>query len=195
MMDSELDSEHTMPPKRSLRIDSPQALYRSMPEVGIFTKHRPNEHEDALGYLERLRSSTTPEDAVTYAAFAAEPKMAISWGVDCVRMNQPNLSPEDSHLANAVLQWLEYPGHETRWHAMQSALFAPRRTPLVYLGLAVGWSGGPMAPNDPSAVPLWRTPKAVNAAVLSSIATLGLDHRSVSLARVLDLAAGLFRIY
>lgn len=190
-----MNSEQTMPPMRSLRYEGPTQLYQHIPEIKIFTKHRPLEHEDSLQYFERLRSSTTPEDAITYAAFAATPSVAIGWGVECVRINQPNLSPVDSQLAAAVLHWMETPCNETRWVTLQTALFAPRRSPLVYLGLSVGWSGGAMAPNDPVAVPIWRTPRAVNAAVLSSIAGLGLDQRSVSLARALDLAAGLFRIY
>ena len=190
-----MDSDQTMPPRFALRYDSPMQLYQHIPEIKLFTKHRPMEGEDSFGYFERLKASTTPEDAVTFAAFSAAASVAIGWGVECVRINQPNLSHEDSHMANAVLHWLENPCHETRWMTLQSALFAPRRTPLVYLGLAVGWSGGAMAPNDPLAVPVWRTPRAVNAAVLSSVAALGLNHRSVSLARALDLASGLFRIY
>lgn len=190
-----MNSDQTMPPMRKLRYDTPALLYQHIPEIKIFTKHRPLDHEDALEYFERLKSSTTPEDAITYSAFAAMPTVAIGWGVECVRINQPNLTSDDSQLANAVLHWLETPCNETRWLTLQTALFAPRRTPLVYLGLSVGWSGGAMAPNDPLAVPIWRTPRAVNAAVLSSIAGLGLDQRSFSLARALDLASGLFRIY
>lgn len=55
----------------------PADLYAAMPQLAELTQHRPRAGEDALHYLGRLRSSTTPEEAVTYTAFAALPEMAI----------------------------------------------------------------------------------------------------------------------
>ena len=189
------DFDQTIPPQNALRFDRPHELYRSMPEVAGFTRNRPTEDEDSLGYLERLRSSTTPEDAITFSAFAVEPRVSIQWGMNAVRLTLPDIPPDEVQLMTWIAQWLEHPTTDNRWRTMQVAMFAPRRSPAVYLGLAVGWSGGPLAPNDPVAVPAWRTPRAVNAAVLRSIGQGGLEQRSVSLARVLDLASGLFRVY
>lgn len=189
------DQDHTIPPQRALRFDSPSQLYEKIPEVGGFTKHRPTEEEDPLGFFERLRASTTPEDAITYTAFATEPQVAIGWGVEAIRISLPDLPPDELQLMSWISQWLDHPSSETRWRTMQVALFAPRRSATVYLGLAVGWSGGALAPNDPVMVPEWRAPKAVNAAILRSLGHVGLEQRSVCLARVLDLAAGLFRVY
>lgn len=193
--DEDQETDRTVPPQQALRFDSPSELYHRIPEINWFTKHRPDEGEDAHGFLERLRASTTPEDAVTYSAFAAEPAAAIGWGVEALRITLPDMSSGDLQLLSWITQWLDYPSPDTRWRVMNTALFAPRRTAVVYLGLAVGWSGGALAPNDPVTVPAWRAPKAVNAAVLRAVGQVGLPHRSVALARVLDLAAGLFRVY
>lgn len=189
------DQDRTVPPLQSLRFVSPSELYYRIPEVSGFTKHRPQEGEDAYGFLERLRASTTPEDAVTYSAFATHPQTAIAWGVEAIRITLAELSADDLQLLTWITGWLDHPSPENRWRVMQASLFAPRRSAVVYLGLAVGWSGGAMAPNDPVTVPLWRCPKAVNAAILRSLGQVGMEQRSVSLARVLDLAAGLFRVY
>lgn len=189
------ESDHTIPPLRAVRFDRPSDLYKEIPEVAGFTKHRPKKDEDALAFFERLRASTTPEDAITYTAFATEPQMAIGWGVESIRMTLQDLPPDELQLMSWISQWLDHPSAEKRWRTMQVALFAPRRSATVYLGLAVGWSGGALAPNDPVAVPQWRSPKAVNAAILRALGQVGLEQRSVSLARVLDLAAGLFRVY
>lgn len=191
----DIDPDLTVPPLSALRFDSPMELYGRIPEISGFTKHRPSEDEDGLGFLERLRSSTTPEDAVTYAAFATEPQTAITWGVEAIRITLSELSADDLQLMNMITNWLDHPSPENRWHVMQTALFAPRRSAVVYLGLAVGWSGGALAPNDPVSVPGWRCPKAVSGAIFRAIGQVGLEHRSVALARVLDLAAGLFRVY
>ncbi|MEM9435586.1 MAG: hypothetical protein AAGA15_00985 [Pseudomonadota bacterium] len=193
--DDENDYGQTIPPVQTLRYDKPHDLYLNMPEVADFTKHRPEPDEDAFGFLERLRGSTTPEDAITYTAFAAKPELAIRWGADVVRMTLTNMPHDEEQLLNWVQLWVENPSSENRWRTLQVALFAPRRSPAVYLGLAVGWSGGPFAPNDPVMIPDWRTPRAVNSAVLRSVSQVGLHQRSVVMARVLDLAAGLFRVY
>ncbi len=189
------DQDHTVPPLSATRFERPADLYREIPEVGAFTKHRPTDDEDALNFFERLRGSTTPEDAITYTAFATDPQMSIGWGVEAIRISLPDLPPDELQLMSWISQWLDHPSAENRWRTMQVALFAPRRSATVYLGLAVGWSGGALAPNDPVTVPDWRCPKAVNAAILRALGQVGLEQRSVCLARVLDLAAGLFRVY
>ncbi|PJI84250.1 hypothetical protein BC777_3790 [Yoonia maricola] len=194
VMDDGHDEDHTVPPRRALRFEQPIDLYREIPEIALFTKHRPFEGEDPLEFLYRLRGSTTPEDAITYSAFAPEPTVAISWGLEAVRSTLHEVPPDDAELIVLLGQWLDHPTVENRWRVMQTALFAPRRSAIVYLGLAVGWSGGALAPNDPVSVPRWRAPKAVNAGVLRALGQVPFERRSVSMARILDLAVGLFRV-
>ena len=192
---NDLNSEQTLPPARATRFDRVVDLFEELPEITKFVQERPMVEEGYRAFLERLRQSETPEDAVAFTSFAIEPKAAIQWGLDCVLALQPDLTPEDTTLVNWISDWLDEPNAETRWKTLQLALFAPRRTSAVYLGLAVGWSGGPFAPNDLVAVPPWRAPQAVSAAVLRAIGQIHTDHRTASLDHVLDRAAGLFRIH
>ena len=190
-----LEPDKTQPPVAALRFEAPSELYQQMPQVGQLTLHRPREEEGPLDYLARLRASTTPEEAVTYTAFAALPKMGVWWGYECLRLSGEELHHEDRKLVELVANWTQYPDNENRYRVMQAALYAPVRTPAVYLGLAVGWSGGPIAPNDPAGVPLHRAPRALNTAVLSCLARADLQTRSVRLARFIDQAATLFHVY
>lgn len=192
---SDDSTDHTIPPVNTLRYASPSVLYTAIPLVANYTKHRPMADEDNFSYFERLRGSTTPEDAITFGAFAAKSKFAIHWGLQSLQAMQLEPGPEDMPILDAIGQWLEYPGNENRWRVLQLALFAPKRSPLIYMGLAVGWSGGMVAPNDPSNPPHWRSPCAVNAALLTSVALCGAENRSVNLARVMDLSAALFRVH
>lgn len=188
------DSDYTVPPLRRLRFDTPHELFAQMPQVADFSKHRPYEGEDNFAYLDRQRSSTTPEDAITFAAFATTPRFGIYWGLQSIRSILPQAQPEDVEIFKSVAQWLASPEEGNRWLALRNSMFATHRSPAVYLGLAVGWSGGIVAPNDPSTPPPWRSPRAVNAAVLTAIARGGLDKRSVHLARTIELASGFFRL-
>ena len=87
------------------------------------------------------------------------------------------------------------PTADNRHAVMKEALWASERCPGVHLGLAVGWSGGSIAPNDPAPVPLHRCPRAINTAVLSCLASAAISRRTIYLTRFMDVAQSLFKVY
>ncbi|GAA6178108.1 DUF6931 family protein [Sulfitobacter pacificus] len=186
------EPDKTQPPLAALRYATPAELYAKMPHVSQLTLHRPTVTERAIEYLYRLRASTTPEEAVTYTAFATMPKMGVWWGYECLRLSGEDLSAQDRQMMELVANWTQYPDNENRYRAMKAALYAPVRTPATYLGLAVGWSGGSIAPNDPAGVPAHRGPKALNTAVLSCLAQSDLQSRPIRLARFIDQSEVLY---
>lgn len=189
------DAEKTRPPMGVLRFDSLHSLFINLPQIAELTQQRPRPAEDPLAFLTRLRTSSTPEDAVTYTAFAALPQAAVRWGYECLRMMADHLDPMDRPMMELIASWLQHPSTNMRQRIARDALWAPSRSPSVMLGLAVAWSGGPVAPNDPLPAPLHRTPRAVNSAVLSCLARADLSRRPFYLARFIDMAEPLFRAY
>lgn len=190
----DLNSEQTLPPTRAIRFDRIGDLYAEMPEIAKFIETTPWADEGYRGFLERLRASDTPEDAVTFTAFSLQSKAAIRWGLECVQALTPDMPPEDGQLVGMINDWLADASSENRWKALEVALFAPRRSAAVYLGLGVGWSGGPLAPNDLVTVPPWRSPRAVTSAIMRAVGQTRTENRAASLDFVLDRAAGLLRI-
>ncbi len=166
-----------------------------MPEVAELMQHRPRTGEDASDFLARLRASTTPEEAVTFTAFAALPQMAIWWGYESLRSMPEAIAARDRDLMELIAAWIATPTDDFRHRIMRTALYAPVRSPAVMLGLAVGWSGGSIAPNDTAPVPVYRAPRSINSAVLSGLAKMPLQRRSVHLARVIALAETLYRAF
>lgn len=189
------DTEKTRPPMGLLRYDSPQSLFINLPQIAELTQQRPRPTEDSLTFLTRLRDSPTPEDAVTFTAFAALPQTAIRWGYECLRLMADHLDPMDRPMMELIAAWLQHPATNMRQRIARDALWAPSRSPSVMLGLAVAWSGGPIAPNDPLPAPLHRSPRAVNSAVLTCLARSDLSRRSRYLVRFVDMAERLFRAY
>lgn len=195
------ESEKTRPPSQMsvqvsvLRYPTPHELYAAMPQIRNLTQLRPREDESSLEFLARLRSSATPEEAVTFAAFAAVPRVAVWWGYECLRNLREDFSPHDRELLETVAQWSSSGDPQLRYDIMKVALFAERRTAAVMLGLAAGWAGAQIAPNDPAPVPPHRTPRAVNAAVLSALAQCQLANRPHHLLRLFRMAEQLFRAY
>jgi hypothetical protein len=181
------------PPPRYLRQGSAAQLYVAMPELGRLTVARPRSAEPALNYFNRLRVSATPEDAVTFAAFAPLPQMAIWWGHESLRLLPAALSGDDSKLLEQIGRWVGAPDARLRHWIMRRALWAETRTPTVLLGLAAGWSGGALAPNDPEGVAQHRCPSAINSAVLGTLAKVPSAQRADLRDHILDLADCLFR--
>ena len=195
------EAERTRPPSQAaaqlsvLRYPTPHELYAAMPQIRNLTQLRPREDEGALDFLARLQDSATPEEAVTFAAFAAVPRVAVWWGYECLRNLREDFTPHDRELLERIAQWSSSGDAQLRYEIMKTALFAERRTAAVMLGLATGWSGAQVAPNDPAPVPAYRTPRAVNAAVLSALAQCQMANRQHHLLRLIRMAERLFRAY
>jgi hypothetical protein len=188
------EAERTQPPvSTALRYQSPAELYADFPPIRDMIQLRPQEGESMIDFLYRLHRSTTPEEAVTFIAFAARPKMAVWWGYECLINLRSDFSAVDRELLELIARWCQSGDSETRYQIMKIALFAEHRTASVMLGLATGWSGSQIAPNDPSPVPPHRTPRAVNSAVLSALAQCTLANRPHHLARLYKLSEQLVR--
>nr|WP_238941668.1 hypothetical protein [Jannaschia sp. Os4] len=156
-------------------------------------QHEARPDEGALDFLGRLRSSTTPEEAVTFTAFAALPQMGVWWGYESLRSLAGAIPARDHPLMETIATWIAAPTDDLRHRIMREALYAPARSPAVLLGLTVGWSGGSIAPNDTAPVPRHRGPRALNTAILSGLARMPTGERSVRLARVIALAETMYR--
>jgi hypothetical protein len=182
-------------PPRYLRSARAAQLYVAMPELGRLTVARPHSGESALNYFNRLRSSAIPEEAVTFAAFAPRPRMAVWWGHECLRLMPAALTGEDAKLLEQIGRWVATPTAGLRQWIAHRALWADTRSPTVLLGLATGWSGGALAPNDPEGVALHRCPAAINTAVLGTLAKAPTAQRQALRSHILDLADCLFRAY
>lgn len=192
-MKSERGDDTTRRPRRNIRPGEPKDHFATLLRLADLVKLRPQPDENGLHFLSRLRSSTTPEEAVTYTAFAAVPTDAAGWGYEALRLMADYLQPQEREMMQQIAAWLANPTTRLRHQIMRDALWAPTRTPSVLLGLAVGWSTGGPAPNDPEPVAAYKAPVAINSAVLSCLARAPLDRRSFYLARTLDMSETLFR--
>ena len=189
------EEEKTRPPAAVLRYETLPDLFAAIPQVSEMMHARPRPPEGVQDFLWRLRRSDTPEEGVTLTAFAFVPKLAIWWGHECLRTIPEVLTQTDRDLMDMIAKWLAEPTGENRHAIMKEALWADSRSPGVHLGLAVGWSGGSIAPNDPAPVPPHRCPRAINTAVLTCLASAAISRRTIYLTRFMDVAQSLFKVY
>lgn len=179
-----LDGDRTVPPSSNLRTVLAPDLYAMMPELKEDIQLDPRPDEKVSLLLARLRSSTTPEEAVTMVAYAFQPRISVWWAHECMTTMRDHLTPIDHQLLELIGGWAHDPSDENRREIYDIALGAPSKTPGVWLGLATGASGGGRR-DEPINL---STPRAVNAGVLSCLARGGVPQRSINLARFITLA-------
>jgi len=179
-----LDGDRTVPPSSNLRTVLAPDLYAMMPELKEDIQLQPRPEETISRLLARLRSSTTPEEAVTLAAYAFQPRISVWWAHECMTTMRDHITPIDHQLLELIGAWAHDPSDANRREIYDIALGAPSKTPGVWLGLATGVSGGGRRdePVDLS------TPRAINAGILSCLARGGLPQRSINLARFITLS-------
>ncbi|MEL6587295.1 MAG: hypothetical protein AAFQ50_11645, partial [Pseudomonadota bacterium] len=125
------DDDKTRPPVGALHESGAQAIFADFPQVAELMQHRPRDGEDALDFLARLRASTTPEEAVTFTAFAALPQMGVWWGYESLRSMPDAIDVRDRLLMEMIQAWIGTPTTDLRHRVMAQALYAPARTPAV----------------------------------------------------------------
>lgn len=176
-------------PYPNLRFQTAGELFAALPEIEQDMLARPGQHDGRM-FLEALASSPTPEEAITCAAYALQPRHAIWWGHECLRQADAALTDEDRHMMELAAAWVGSPDEAHRYGAMDAALAAKTKTPGVWLALAAGWNSGSMSPQGQPIVPVppFLAPRAVNAAVLSALARLTPGERPMMLQRFVRMA-------
>jgi hypothetical protein len=126
--------------------------------------------EPPLAFLQWLRRSATPEDAVSFLAYALGRREAVWWAAQSVRLLcRIAVGQEDAPLG-AAEAWVRDP-----------------------LALAAGWSGGNVGPSAQAVVQATpeMTPRAVRTAILVALATVSARDRSSRLQACIDIGVPL----
>ena len=125
---------------------------------------------NTLAFINRLCDEELFHDAFVTLARALPRQYAIIWAERCFAS-----SPTDSYSAGErncleiVRQWLKNPSDSMRQAAMDAAETLEFKTACAWLGAAVGFSGGSMAPPDaPEVMP----PEHMTAVAIAAALTL-----------------------
>lgn len=175
--------------RRNLRFEAANDLFESIPEIAEDVTARPD-GEDAITFVSKLTASETPEEAVTFCAYALPRRHAVWWGHECLSRVKDLLSPEDTHMLTLAAAWVAEPDEDRRRAALAAASEVENPTAGTWIAYAAGWSGGSMVgPELPEVPPpAHLTAKAVNAGVLTILAGVDLESRDSTLASFVKMA-------
>lgn len=162
-----------------LRFSSAKEVFDAFPEAGQDFKARPTEDPPTV-FMRALAAGETPEDALTFCAYALGRREAVWWGCQCVRAVNGIAAGQEDHLLRAAEDWVREPEDEKRRAALRFGMESDQRTPSVLLALGAGWSGGSISPYEGAPVPPapYLTATAVRTAVLTALTRVPVKERA-----------------
>lgn len=146
------------------------------------------ECNNTLVFLNRLCDEQLFHDAFVSLARTLPKQYAITWAERCFS-TQPaeSFSGEDRNCVEIVRQWLKNPSDSMRQAAMDAAESLEFEGACAWLGAAVGFSNGSMAPPDvPEVMPPEHMTAVSVAASLSLLSALDPDTMAARSREMID---------
>ncbi len=151
--------------------------------------------EPPMAYLRALASGPTPEDALTFAAYALPRREAVWWACQCVRTLEGVQPGGEDELLRAAEAWVREPDEDRRQAALRLGTETDHRAASTWLALAAAWSGGNVSRFEGAFVRPTpeQTAKAARVAILIALARVGAKERSRRLSLCVDGAVRLMQ--
>ena len=148
----------------------------------------PQELVEAM--MDRLLAGPVPEEALTLAAYAMAPRIAVWWAHESLRSLPHLLTREDDMLLELAETWVAQGDEASRFAAMEAAQGQRHPGPGAWTALAAAWSQGSIAPPGTGNVPAepFMCGRAVNGAVLSLLARVPAAERRARIAAFVHMA-------
>lgn len=130
-------------------------------------------------YALELQQGGEPLKAIEYFAHVLPKRESVWWGMQCVAGLEGAKNDNDRQVLKLSETWVRDGDEEARAAVHAAAEAAKADSAAVWIGFAAGWSGGSLSPNVEQKVdmPDDLTAKAVNAAVLIALCSLGPAER------------------
>ena len=161
------------------RFSTARDLYAAFPSTERDINADPTD-EPPLAFLQRLRQSETPEDGVSFLAYALGRREGVWWAAQSVRLLCRIAAGQEDASLQAAESWVRDPDDLLRREALRLGMTGNHRIATPWVALAAGWSGGNIGPSAHSVVQATpeMTPKAVRTSILVALATVGARDRS-----------------
>lgn len=182
----------TTEPAPGLRAQIARELFETVPAMGNLLTARPAAEQHCLDFLRQLLMGKTPEEALTFMAFALLARHAVWWGHECLKATPDLLTDQDRQMMGLIAAWVAEQDDDSRYAAMEAGLRAAVHGPGVWLALGAGWSGGSISGRGlpPVPPPPGATGQALNAGINSALARVPLELRR----RMIDHYVGMAEV-
>ncbi len=160
-------------------------LLRALPELDRVISTRPADQEHCAAFLARLGLGAIPEEALSFAAQALTPRLAVWWGQECLLALPDVVTDQDRSLLALAARWVSVQDEASRNGALLRALQSPRG-PGAWVALGAGWGAGHEAAQVGH-----MTGQAVATGVLLGLSRVAQEDRRRCLAQCIVMAQSL----
>lgn len=177
-----------------LRFAAAREVFDAYPGLADDIRAQPS-GDPPIAYLRALAAGETPEDALTFCAYALGRREAVWWGCQCVRSVAAVAPGGEDACLRAAEDWVREPEDGRRVAALRLGGTSDRRGATPWLALAAGWSGGNISTVEGGFVASQpeMTAKAVRTAILIALARVGAKDRGQRLGLCVDGGARLMQ--
>jgi hypothetical protein len=163
--------------KSRVRFATTRALFETFPELRTKIGDEPTD-QCPIDFLRGLVAQGRLGEAVTLCAFLLPRREAVWWACRCVKALSGDIRQERAHRLLAAEAWVREPTDVRRRAALSVGSDDTSSSPLTWLALAAGWSGGSLSaqPKTQPPMPPYLTARAVCIAVLLSADALEKDQ-------------------
>jgi hypothetical protein len=170
-----------------LRFATARGVYEAFPtaqdDVGL-----PPTDDPPMVFLADLAASSTPEAAISFAAYILPRRECVWWAAQCVRTLVSTLDTPAQRALKAAEDWVREPDESLRVAAAALGASNDRNHPATWVACAAGWSGGSLSDAVSVPPPPALTAKGARIAVLIALASAPADMRAQALAGCLEKA-------
>jgi hypothetical protein len=150
----------------------------------------------SLDFVRSLVGKKEWQPAVSFCAYLLPRRVAVAWACRSMRRMVGELRSDEERMLSFAADWVEEPEEQRRRKALASGTVGDPRSPVTWVALAAGWSGGSVVPEEMgyAAADPEQTAKAVRVAFFIALSRLEGDtkHRvmTVCLEDGISLASG-----
>ena len=170
------------------RFATTKDLLSSFPAAAAYLRDA-GSPEVSLHYVERRVAEKRLDLAISYCAFLLPRREAVWWGCQCIA-DVDSLNDCERECVGVARAWALRPDETRRLRALKKGLDSSNMLSGTWMALAVGRSGGNVAPAEaePVAADPAATALAVRAALLSGATRVAHDARDAIMQRWVTLA-------
>ncbi|MDB5558641.1 MAG: hypothetical protein JWQ36_1575 [Enterovirga sp.] len=170
-----------------IRFAAAREVFEAFPALSGEVRAQPS-GEPPMAYLRALAAGETPEDALTFCAYALRPREAVWWGCQCVRSIAQIAPGQEDPCLLAAEEWVRQPEDERRVMALRLGGESDRRGATPWLALGAGWAGGTVSLDEGGYLASRpdMTANAVRTAVLIALARVSAKERGRRLGMCVD---------
>lgn len=122
-------------------------------KLAAIVETKPLDGESTEAFARRCAKNSASNDCLHFLARALPKRLGIWWAIQCLRDVNAVAGPLDPQILDVAEKWVQAPSEKLRREVMKLAEAAETSTAASWIGIAIFWTHGSMAPPEAPVIP------------------------------------------